>query len=220
MPSWTQGADQAFQLLFQACSWEQHERNMYDRVVAVPRLLAARPGRSTGVTFADSQRIGLATSRAPAGDIARANGLLEDWSTRLGSRYGRRLEHVALAHYRDGADGVAFHGDRLGSLRPDTIVAIVSLGAPRRFLLRPSPRQPELAGMAGKTFELREGDLLVMGGSCQETWEHSIPKMRRAGPRLAVMFRERWEEEEVRPIASAGSGSLASERPLRRIAGR
>ena len=62
-------------------------------------------------------------------------------------------------------------------------MAIVSLGAPRRFLLRPA------GGGTSRAFDLGWGDLLVMGGTCQRTWEHAVPKMASAKPRMSVQFR-------------------------------
>ncbi len=75
------------------------------------------------------------------------------------------------------------------------MVAIVSLGTPRALLLRPRmrPRSGRQAGRgAALRFEVGHGDLLVMGGSCQRTWEHAIPKTSQAvGPRISVQFRPR-----------------------------
>ena len=85
-----------------------------------------------------------------------------------------------------------FHGDRIGRERDDTIVAIVSFGAPRRFLLRPA------GGGASRAFDLGWGDLLVMGGTCQRTWEHAVPKMASAAPRLSVQFRPEPTDPEAR----------------------
>jgi alkylated DNA repair dioxygenase AlkB len=73
---------------------------------------------------------------------------------------------------------------------PSALVATVSVGAPRRFLLRPN------TGGTSLSFSLGRGDLLVMGGSCQRTWQHAVPKSRRVGdePRIAIMFRPDWAE--------------------------
>jgi len=90
--------------------------------------------------------------------------------------------------YRTGADSVAWHGDTTARDLPEAVVATVSLGEPRRFLLRPRG--------GGRTipFSLGRGDLFVMGGACQRTWQHAVPKVARALPRLAVMFRPIWRE--------------------------
>jgi len=89
--------------------------------------------------------------------------------------------------YLDGRDSVAWHGDTIGrGATQDTVVAIVSLGAPRALALRPRRGGPAIR------YDLGHGDLLVMGGSCQRTWEHAVPKTTRAtGPRISVQFRPR-----------------------------
>jgi alkylated DNA repair dioxygenase AlkB len=94
---------------------------------------------------------------------------------------------AGLCLYRDGRDSVAWHGDTIGRGRAeDTMVAIVSLGAPRSLLLRPR------GGGATIKNRLGHGDLIVMGGSCQRTWEHAVPKTARpVGPRISVQFRPR-----------------------------
>jgi alkylated DNA repair dioxygenase AlkB len=92
---------------------------------------------------------------------------------------------AGMCLYRDGRDSVAWHGDTLGrGARADTMVAIVSFGSPRALMLRPR------GGGSSLRFPLGHGDLIVMGGSCQRTWEHAIPKTARAvGPRVSVQFR-------------------------------
>ena len=107
----------------------------------------------------------------------------------LSDHYGRPLFDISLAAYRDGRDSVAFHGDRLGIRRADAIVAIVSLGFARRFLLR------RAGGGASRAFNLGSGDLLVMGGTCQLTWEHRVPKVAHAGLRISIQFRSGTETE-------------------------
>ena len=102
----------------------------------------------------------------------------------VGRRYRHRFGAVALNFYRDGRDSVAPHSDRELRHVDDTLVAILTLGAPRPFLLRP-------AG-GGPSMEMRpaSGDLLVMGGRCQETWEHAVPKVKRgSGSRISVSVR-------------------------------
>ena len=100
---------------------------------------------------------------------------------------GEPLCTAGLCLYRDGRDSVAWHGDRIGrGSTEDTVIAILSLGTPRALLLRPRGGGPALR------HELGHGDLLVMGGSCQRTWEHAVPKTTRAtGPRISVQFRPR-----------------------------
>ncbi len=102
----------------------------------------------------------------------------------LSGRYGLALDAVSANLYRDGRDSVAWHGDTAGRRVATTVVAIAVLGAPRRFLLRPRGGGTALRLTPG------HGDLLVMGGSCQRTWEHAVPKCAVAGVRVALMFRE------------------------------
>jgi len=150
--------------------WVAERRPMYDRVVDVPRLMH----------FVDEG----AVLPDPA---------LEDAKRALDAHYaaelGERFATAGLCLYRDGRDSVAWHGDRLGrGATHDTMVAIIVLGAPRPLLLRP------LGGGAGATrrLELGHGDLVVMGGSCQRTWQHAVPKTARpVGPRISVQFRPR-----------------------------
>jgi alkylated DNA repair dioxygenase AlkB len=100
---------------------------------------------------------------------------------------GEEFVSAGLCYYRDGRDSVAWHGDRIGRGRNrDTMVAIVSLGADRDLSLRPR------GGGPSRKVTLGSGDLIVMGGSCQRTWDHAILKTARpVGPRLSIQFRPR-----------------------------
>lgn len=163
-PGWLEGHERVFAQLRDQTPWQAHRRQMYERQVDVPRLVARAP--CTG----------------PLAD------LLAGLSATLTERYrrplrGMALSNLSLAYYRDGNDSVAFHGDKVGRLANDTIVATVSVGAPRRFLLKPNAGGPSL------TFDLGWGDLFVMGGSCQSTWQHAVPKRAHADPRISIMFR-------------------------------
>lgn len=166
-PGWVVGADTLFGRLVDDVGWRAEERPMYDRVVAVPRLIAFF---DAGTALPD-----------PALDEAR-----RALSAHYAGEPGGPLVTTGLCLYRDGDDSVAPHGDRIGRGRTeDTVIAIVSLGERRRFLLRP------VGGGAARRFEVGRGDLLVMGGSCQRTWEHAVPKTRRPiGPRISVQFRQ------------------------------
>jgi alkylated DNA repair dioxygenase AlkB len=167
-PGWLTGSDALFDHLAGTVPWRAERRHMYDRVVEVPRLLK----------FYDED------DELPAPVLRTARDTL---SAYYAEELGEPLRTAGLCLYRDGADSVAWHGDRIGhSSRENTIVAIVSVGAPRGLLLRPRGGGPT------QRHELGHGDLLVMGGSCQRTWEHAIPKTARpAGPRISIQFRPR-----------------------------
>jgi alkylated DNA repair dioxygenase AlkB len=103
-------------------------------------------------------------------------------SAAISARYAIELDSTSLAYYRNGRDSVAFHGDRVR--HPERcIVATVSVGEPRHFRLKPAEGGPSLV------FSLGWGDLVVMGGTCQATWRHGVPKVAKAGPRISIMFR-------------------------------
>lgn len=159
VPGWVTGADALFDLVLDQAPWKAYERPMYDRVVTVPRL-ESRVWRD----------------RPP---------LLDRMARCLGRRYGVRLPSVSANLYRDGNDSVAWHGDRVGKVRADAVVAILSLGATRTLLLRPEGGGPSVS------FPMHSGDLLVQGGTCQRTFQHCVPKRASAGPRISVMFRQR-----------------------------
>ncbi|KAB2584279.1 alpha-ketoglutarate-dependent dioxygenase AlkB [Rhodococcus erythropolis] len=167
-PAWLTGSEAVFDNLEATVPWRSERRQMYDRVVDVPRLVCF---------YAENQPL--------------PDALLTEAKDALSSHYfdelGEPFATSGLCFYRDGSDSVAWHGDDTGRSRTeDTMVAILSLGAARPLLLRPR------GGGESIRFNLGHGDLLVMGGSCQRTWEHCVPKSARAlGPRISVQFRTR-----------------------------
>src|SRR3954465_14629782 len=165
LPGWVSGSDEVLEVLLGDIGWRADRRQMYDREVAVPRLLRWYPGHET----------------LPHPVLTPAREALDAY---YGPELGERFVTAGMCLYRDGRDSVAWHGDRIGRGRSqDTMVAIVSLGDPRRLCLRPRGGGESIA------VELGHGDLVVMGGSCQRTWEHSVPKAAHAGPRISVQFR-------------------------------
>jgi alkylated DNA repair dioxygenase AlkB len=108
-------------------------------------------------------------------------------NTHYGPELGEPFRTLGLCYYRDGRDSVAWHGDRIGrGATQDTMVAILSVGEARPLLLRPRGGGPTTRHALG------HGDLIVMGGSCQRTWEHAVPKTTKAvGPRISIQFRPR-----------------------------
>ncbi|MET9761046.1 alpha-ketoglutarate-dependent dioxygenase AlkB [Streptomyces sp. NPDC006372] len=167
LPGWLSGSDALFEQLASEVPWRAERRKMYDNVVDVPRLLAFYA----------------AEDRLPHPVLTEARDAL---SAHYGEELGEPFTTAGLCYYRDGRDSVAWHGDRIGrGAREDTMVAILSLGAPRDLLLRPMR-----GGRDTVRRPLGHGDLVVMGGSCQRTWEHSVPKSTRAtGPRISIQFR-------------------------------
>ncbi len=163
------GGEDLLDALLSAVPWREERRQMYERVVDVPRL----------VSFHD-----LTVDDPPHPLLARLRRRLNDI---YAGELGEPFTTAGLCCYRDGSDSVAWHGDTIGrASSEDTMVAIISLGATRTFAMRrrgggPSLRLPQA-----------HGDLLVMGGSCQRTWEHAVFKTSApVGPRVSIQFRPR-----------------------------
>jgi alkylated DNA repair dioxygenase AlkB len=204
-PGWLSGSDELFALLLQQGKWRQRERWMYEKTVAEPRLTAGfSAAQPPGIGTA--QPVGTAAARVsdlrvvpgervedlvPGGDRgtrrddAGTPPALAAVCDLLSDRYGVGFDSIWVNLYRDGADSVAWHGDRNGRTQKNPFVVTISLGGRRLFQLRPK-------GTTTVTHRFRPGlgDLLVMGGACQHAWEHSVPKTRRpVQPRMSVTIR-------------------------------
>jgi alkylated DNA repair dioxygenase AlkB len=177
-PGFVTAADELFDALAGTVPWHEERMHIYDNTVRVPRLLA----------------------RYSQGE-ALPHPVLDEARSALSAHYAEELGEpfvsAGLCLYRDGSDSVAWHGDRIARESPrDTMVAIVSLGAARPFGLRPK------SGGPGLRLQVGHGDLLVMGGSCQRTWLHSIPKLANClGARISIQFRPQWGENLGKPAS-------------------
>jgi len=170
--NWLGGTDDVLDRLIREVAWRHRRRRMYERLVDEPRL-----------------------TRWYRGDSELPDPALAHFRAAVASRYRVRMAAIGLNYYRNGRDSVAFHADRELRHLDDTLVAIVTFGAPRPFLLRPTGGGPSIDLRPGP------GDLLVMGGSCQAGWEHGVPKVASGvGPRISASVR--W----VRPRGERGSG--------------
>ena len=166
MTGFVGGADELYAALRHDVPWRAERRQMYDSIVDVPRLLCF---------YGDDDPL-------PHPALATARDAL---SRHYADELGEPFTTAGLCLYRDGHDSVAWHGDRIGRSRDqDTMVAILSVGAPRDLVLRPRGGGTSIRVPAG------HGDLVVMGGSCQRTWEHCVPKTSKpVGPRISVQYR-------------------------------
>jgi len=169
-PGWLAGSDDLFACLLEALPWEQRERPMFEKVVLEPRLTAQ------------------------IDDLAEVpHRGLRDCAEALSEQYGVRYDHLWLNLYRDGRDSTAWHGDRISCRRQVCIVPVLSLGATRRFLLKPR------SGGASVGFRPAAGDLIVMGGRCQKQWVHAVPKaVDVVGARISVNFQSREQAQPER----------------------
>jgi alkylated DNA repair dioxygenase AlkB len=169
LPGWLSGADALLEALLHEVPWRAERRQMYDSVVDVPRLLSF---------YGEEEPL-------PHPVLVTAREALSD---HYAEELGERFVTAGLCLYRDGRDSVAWHGDRIGrSTTEDTMVAILSVGSPRPLMLRPRD-----GGAGAVRVSSGHGDLVVMGGSCQRTWDHAIPKTAKdVGPRISIQFRVR-----------------------------
>ncbi len=157
---WVRGSDALLDHLADTVAWRQGRRRMYDRVLDDPRL---------SCWFRDADPV--------------PHPFLDDVASAIARIYAVPLRTLGLNYYRDGDDSVAFHADRELREVDDTLIAILTLGARRPFLVRPKG--------GGRSVDVAPagGDLLVMGGACQRGFEHSVPKVTRAGPRISCTWR-------------------------------
>ena len=165
VPAWISDSDALFEHLLATADWGQRTRKMWENEVLEPRLTAWW-GAASGQPLEPP--------------------ILERMRGALSARYRVEFDSMGLNLYRDGRDSVAWHGDRIAREIAEPLVAIVSVGEPRRFLLRPKARG---TGLPTHRLLLGRGELLVTGGATQRAWEHSVPKVVSAGPRMSLTFR-------------------------------
>jgi alkylated DNA repair dioxygenase AlkB len=179
---WLLGADTLKSLLLENVPWESSRLFRYDHWVEERRLVAVwRPG-----------------TPLPHPALAPLHRALE-------RRYDVRFPGFSLVQYRDGRDGQAFHRDTDMRWLDDTVIAVLTLGARRPWLLRPRSHRYDHSESRGATHDLAPGagDLLVMGGRCQADWEHSVPyrPRERVGSRVAIQWR--YAARRGRPFAGS-----------------
>jgi alkylated DNA repair dioxygenase AlkB len=185
-PGWLSGSDAVFAELAGSARWQHRTVTMWERRLPEPRLTA---GWSTDT------------------DDAATPGVLREMAGALSGRYGVVFDRVWVNLYRDGRDSVAWHGDRNRHVMTRPLVATVSLGARRSFLLRPR-------GTTRTLFRIEPGpgDLIVMGGACQSAWEHTVPKTVRAvGARMSVTIRHSRPAPGERWLSAAGVDDLGAD---------
>ena len=158
---WVPDHAELFERLRSEAPWAQRTRKMWENEVLEPRLVAVYR------------------------DVAELPPYLEELRSRLAERYDVAIDSCLVNLYRDGNDAVAWHGDTVRKVLAEPLVFTVSLGARRRFQLRPLA-----GGPVTRTYLPGEGDLIVMGGRTQHEWQHAVPRDRRvSGARMSVTFR-------------------------------
>jgi alkylated DNA repair dioxygenase AlkB len=161
VPGWL-SLDEANALLAELLTetpWEQLPINVFGKPVMQPRLMAwagTLPYRYSGLTL----------------DPRPMSPRLQELTERVSAEAGESFNHVLLNLYRNGADHMGMHADDERELGRDPIIGSMSLGETRRFVLKPKNRRVKKK----REVRLLHGSLLVMGGACQHTWYHGVPK--------------------------------------------
>ena len=161
LPAWIDAsdADRLLTALRDELAWEHREIVIFGRRIPQPRLIAW--GGSAAYRYSGQTLEPRALTGTVAALLARA------------SAFARvPFNHVLANRYRDGHDSMGMHADDERELGPAPVVATLSLGAARRFVI---------AGRRAKTGERRNlslasGSLLVMGGACQSEFRHGLPR--------------------------------------------
>jgi alkylated DNA repair dioxygenase AlkB len=180
--------------LWRELDWSQRAIMLYGRRLMQPRLVAWYGDAAAVYSYS-----GLTLEPLPW------HPALQDLCRRIEAATGRRFNAVLANAYRDGHDSMGWHADNEKELGPQPVIASLSLGAPRRFLLRPARSRPGSAadpgsGSFGMTLE--NGSLLLMKAGCQQRYRHALPRTRRAvGLRINLTYR--WI---VTPAPAGGSG--------------
>jgi alkylated DNA repair dioxygenase AlkB len=160
VPGWMSGPGILLEDLSTEVPWRQHSRRLFDQLFQEPRLTA------------EYRDLGSVSHKT-----------LIEAAAALSSHYRVHYDSLWLNLYRDGSDSTGWHWDRFSCRRPECIVPVLTLGATRRFLLKPK------AGGASVAFSPRSGDLVVMGGRCQKEWVHAVPKVPGIlEPRVSINF--------------------------------
>jgi alkylated DNA repair dioxygenase AlkB len=183
VPDWLspERADRLFDEVMRETPWEVHRIRMFGRMVDSPRLSCwmGEPEavyRYSGADFAPHAWM-------PA---------LDDLRARVQRQTGSRFNSVLANLYRTGRDAMGWHSDDEPELGAQPVIASVSLGATRRFVLK-HRQQPDTK----LALDLPHGSLLVMAGDTQRLYRHALPRTARSvGPRINLTFR--WIESARR----------------------
>ena len=156
------------------CDWRQDAIRLYGREMLQPRLHAWYGDAHAVYTYSGLRNVPLPWTPL----LAELRGIVERAA-------GARFNSVLLNLYRDGRDSMGMHSDDEAELGPQPVIASLSLGATRTFILR-HRREKALKPVR---VPLGDGDLLVMRGETQANWAHGINKQAQAGARLNLTLR-------------------------------
>lgn len=183
---WLEGADELFDALLAGVAWQPSKIFRFEKWVEERRL---------GSFWARGRPL-------PHPDLAGVHKSLQ-------KAYGATFDGFGIIQYRNAGDGQAFHRDTDMRYLDDTIIAVLTLGAQRPWLLRPRTARHSMDAMEygkGATHDLAPagGDLIVMGGACQQNWEHSVPYLNKLGVGVRISLQWRWARKTGKPFTGAG----------------
>ena len=165
-------ATDLFDVLLETLPWQVHRIRMFGRMVDSPRLSCWMGDAGAVYRYSGS--------RFEPHPWAAALGPVRD---RLRAECGAAFNSVLANLYRDGRDAMGWHRDDEPELGDAPMIASISLGATRRFLLK------DVHGHR-HAFDLAGGDLLLMSGDSQQCYRHAVPRTAKAvGPRINLTFR-------------------------------
>lgn len=182
---WLDGADELYEALLQDVDWKGSQLFRYEKWI-------------------EEKRLGSFWSRGRPLPHPSLAGIHK----RLQTDYKATFNGFGMIQYRNAADGQAFHRDTDMRWLDDTIIAILTLGAKRPWLLRPKTARHSLAPSKGATHDLApgNGDLIVMGGACQQNWEHSVPYLNQMGVGIRISLQWRYARKVGRPFMGGSYG--------------
>lgn len=193
---WLAGADLLYEHLLREVPWQSSRLFRYDHWVEERRLGAY-------------WRRGLPLPHPALADLSRA----------IQKRYRVVFDGFGMIHYRDARDGQAFHRDTDMRWLDDTVIAILTLGSTRPWLLRPWSAKFDASSTKGATHDLSpaSGDLIVMGGRCQAAWQHSVPYLAARGLRMEPRISLQWRHARKtgRPFQGSSYRAPLTYRPYR-----
>jgi alkylated DNA repair dioxygenase AlkB len=166
-------ADALFTALADGLDWENHPVRMFGREIPAPRLSCWIGDPDVRYRYSGVERRPRPWPQSLLALRLRVQALV-----------GADFNSVLANLYRDGRDAMGWHADDEPELGAEPVIASVSLGATRRFLLR------RRDGMHRLALDLPHGSLLVMAGATQARYVHALPRTRRpVAPRINLTFR-------------------------------
>lgn len=164
-------SDDLFSRLQHEIEWKQEPIQLFGKTIMQPRLTACYGEKAVAYS-------GIVMEVYPW------NSLLLQIKQRVEAESQTEFNSVLLNNYRNGNDSMGWHRDNEPELGRNPVIASVTFGATRKFLLRTYAGKDNQVAV-----ELTHGSLLLMKGECQHVWQHSLPKVKHAGPRINLTFR-------------------------------